>query len=53
MTAATYDPIAVARHNLTQADTALAAAKTDRERRMIRTTIAQIEAFLDDKGADE
>lgn len=46
------DSVAIGRDNLDQARAALDTASTDRERRMIRTNIAQIEGWLKAKGVD-
>lgn len=46
------DSVAIGRDNLDQARAALDTATTDRERRMIRTNIAQIEAWLKAQGTD-
>lgn len=46
------DHAANARAALAQAKASLDTASTDRERRMIRTNIAQIEAWLKAQGVD-
>lgn len=48
----TFDHAANARTALAQAKAALDTASTDRERRMIRTNIAQIEAWLKTQGVE-
>ena len=48
----TLDHVATARWNLAHARKALAGAKDQRERKLIRQNIAQIEAWLRERGAE-
>lgn len=48
----TIDSVAIGRDNLTHAKAALDTATTDRERRMIRTNIAQLVAYLKAQGVE-